>query len=321
MEQVTDNWNLKNAPPKQPKGGTELLHEALLSEFGGSIGSDINFLISHTNQRAILSGKKNILWNHLSYDQEAMKGLANAEFLKRIDALVFVSHWQYEKFRYFFELPMHKCFVIKNAIPAIDYAGRSPRDGKIKLIYTSTPWRGLDVLLDAFDQVEDPQVELHVYSSTQIYGEKFHLENTQKFDALWSKARSSNRVQLHGYKSNAEVRQALMTSHIYVYPSTFEETSCLSALEAAMAGCRLLVTNFGALFETLGEWPEYVNINYDKVALTNNFAQRLNRLIKQYRTQDNESYLRAQSEYFNRFWTWKVRKPEWEALFSWLRSI
>ena len=68
MEQVTDNWNLKNAPPKQPKGGTELLQEALLSEFGGSIGSDINFLISHTNQRAILSGKKNILWNHLSYD-------------------------------------------------------------------------------------------------------------------------------------------------------------------------------------------------------------------------------------------------------------
>ena len=189
--------------------------------------------------------------------------------------MVFVSHWQYEKFRYFFDIPLEKCFVIKNAIQPIDFVRRSPRNGKLKLVYTSTPWRGLDVLLEAFEQVSDKDVELHIYSSTQIYGEKFHREHKNNYEHLWLKAKSQSRVTLHGYKTNTEVRKALMDSHIYVYPSTYEETSCLSALEAAMAGCLLLVTNFGALYETLGDWPEYVNSSENKAALAKNFAQRL----------------------------------------------
>lgn len=307
--------------PSLPLGGTELLWNALLYEFNGVIPGDWNFIISTTDIQLLNPQKRNILWNHLSYDQAAIKGLANPEFCAKIDAIVFVSHWQYEKYRYFFDLPMEKCFVIKNAIQPIDYLERSPRDSTLKLIYTSTPWRGLDVLLDAFEQVTDPDIELHIYSSTEIYGEKFHHENHRKFEQLWERARSLNRVRLHGYQTNAEVRRALSTSHIYVYPSIFEETSCLSALEAAMAGCELLVTNFGALFETLAEWPEYVNIIYDKTVLANQFARKLNQLIARYREEDRTEYLRAQNAYFKRFWTWQARKREWEMLFSRLNAL
>jgi len=58
--------------------------------------------------------------------------------------LLFVSHWQYNRFREKFNIPEYKCFVIKNATHAFK-EDRINTAGRIKLIYTSTPWRGLSV--------------------------------------------------------------------------------------------------------------------------------------------------------------------------------
>jgi hypothetical protein len=47
----------------------------------------------------------------------------------------------------------------------------------IKLIYHSTPWRGLNVLLAAMQMIKNPLITLDVYSSTQIYGDQFKTMN------------------------------------------------------------------------------------------------------------------------------------------------
>jgi len=43
----------------------------------------------------------------------------------------------------------------------------------IKLIHHCTPWRGLNVLLRAMQEITDPNITLDVYSSTQVYGDQF----------------------------------------------------------------------------------------------------------------------------------------------------
>jgi glycosyltransferase involved in cell wall biosynthesis len=45
---------------------------------------------------------------------------------------------------------------------------------------------------------------------------------------------------------------------MYVYPSIFEETSCISLLESMAAGLYCISTNYGALFETGAEFPMYI---------------------------------------------------------------
>jgi glycosyltransferase involved in cell wall biosynthesis len=53
-----------------------------------------------------------------------------------------------------------------------------------------------------------------------------------------------------------------MTNYdLYVYPSIFEETSCVSAMEALAAGVHVITNNLGALYETCSEWPVYVTYN------------------------------------------------------------
>ncbi len=45
------------------------------------------------------------------------------------------------------------------------------------MIYHSTPWRGLNVLLGAMQLVKNKDITLDVYSSTKIYGDEFKEAN------------------------------------------------------------------------------------------------------------------------------------------------
>ena len=56
--------------------------------------------------------------------------------------------------------------------------------------------------------------------------------------------------------------------HIFAYPNIWEETSCISAIEALGSGLHAIVTNYGALYETCSEWPTYVQYdrNYENLA-------------------------------------------------------
>jgi UDP-glucose:(glucosyl)LPS alpha-1,2-glucosyltransferase len=77
-------------------------------------------------------------------------------------------------------------------------------------------------------------------------------------------------VNYIGYKPNEYIKENLHNYHIFAYPNIWEETFCISALEAMAAGCYLITTNFGALFETCAEFASYVP--YQKNYL--NFSKR-----------------------------------------------
>ena len=69
----------------------------------------------------------------------------------------------------------------------------------IKLIHHCTPWRGLNVLLRAMQEIKNPNIKLDVYSSSQVYG--MNLKNTEKdFEPLYEQARKLPNVNYIGYK-------------------------------------------------------------------------------------------------------------------------
>lgn len=295
-----------------PKGGSEILARELRKRLGQSL-QGINLVLNNCNVNQISSAKKNVLWNHLSYDQEAVKDISRPEFLRKVEKIVFVSHWQFEKYRYFHNIQTDKSVVIRNAIPLFETQPEKSRESsrKLRLIYTSTPWRGLSTLLDAFQILDRDDVELHVYSSTKIYGVAFHRAHEEMFKGVFDRARGMPNVTLYDYVPNEVVREALNDADVYVYPSTFEETSCLSAIEAAMAGCALVTTNYGALYETLGDWANFVNIETDSKLLAIKFAGKLNKVINEFHEPASIEHRKNQKLHFERFWSWDVRLPEW----------
>ena len=300
----------------KPRGGTELLIESLQQCLEPEALNGINLILSNTVPSLLKASQINVLWNHHSYDQPAVAKLQHKKYLAAIDHFVYVSHWHFEKFRMAFNIPDGKSTVIKNAIRSLDLVKKPP---KLKLIYASTPWRGLKVLLDSFEQLNRDKVELDIYSSTIIYGPEFDRQNRATFEPLFERARGMKNVNYKGYAPNSVVREALQNAHILAYPSIWQETSCLTAIEAAMAGCHVVTTNFGALPETLAEWGTYIAIDGDESALTRNCTAALQKAIDEFWDMAVQQRLQAQHEYFKRFYTWEARQSQWSEFLNSLK--
>jgi glycosyltransferase involved in cell wall biosynthesis len=299
-------------------GGSELVARALLNKIPQELTRGINLILNTTQDDLVKKNAINIVWNQHNTDQNAVLNLKNKLYLDSIDCFVYVSHWQYEKYRYKFNIPEYKSVVIKNATDEFPY---QIKPKKIKLIYTSTPWRGLEILLDAFENLGRDDVELDIYSSTIIYGKEFDRNNKSRYEELFDRARSVKNINYLGFKPNPEIREALLKAHIFSYPCIWEETSCISAIEAGMAGLNLVTTNLGALYETCGAWAKYVEIDSNLEILKLRFTHALNKSIDNYWKEENQKMLVNQSDYFNAFYGWKNRIQEWVNLFSQLQKF
>lgn len=282
-----------------PKGGTEILYENLAKRVDLTW---VNLIKSICAFELLDRTKPNILWQHLSYDQDNVKLLSNPDYVKHLDAIVFVSHWQHEKFRRMFPLDNVPCYVIQNCIEPIA-AHEKPE--KIRLIYTSTPWRGLHLLAEAYAML-DRDVELIVFSGTSIYGNQFYNQANSQYQPLYDRLKSVGATHIE-YAPNSEVVEVLKQSHILAYPNCWEETSCLAAIEALAAGCKVVTTNFGALPETCGTWADYTPLGYN---FLERYVESLRNAIDTY----DKSRLQKQQQYYNENWTWNTRIKEWERL-------
>ena len=293
-----------------PMGGSEILYLNLLKYVDDSWRQRVNLIMSNCDLRNIVKDRINIMWQHLNVNEENVFGMQDPAFIDSIDYMVFVSHWQFNRFKQVFQMPVYKSIVIKNAIEPIAYEPRT-RTEKLRLIYTSTPWRGMDILLDAFELLNRTDIELDIYSSAKIYGDYFEKITSGTFDALFHRARNTPGVNFHEYQPNSVVRSALQQAHIFAYPSIFEETSCVSAIEAAAAGCKIVTTNLGALPETVSDWATIVPHGPHREILAMRFARELDRAIDGYWSGDNQQHLRLQSDHYNRYWSWQYRRNEW----------
>ena len=299
----------------KPVGGSELAYNALLANLGGQWPEDINFILSSCDPKFVDANKINVLWQQLNWNEENVALMADQNFVDSVDHFVYVSHWCFDKFRNKFNIPEDKSTVIKNAVYPFN-ATPKPQTEKLKLIYTSTPWRGLDVLLDAFELLGRDDVELDVYSSTTIYGDFFHNSYGKDFIWIFDRAKAMPGVNYMGYATNSGVRRAVQSAHIFAYPSMFEETSCISAIEAGAAGCQMVTSNYGALYETCAQWATFVPYQSNRKQMANEYARVLDRAIDNYWSPANQKKLAAQVEYYNQFWTWDYRMTEWREFFD-----
>jgi glycosyltransferase involved in cell wall biosynthesis len=292
-----------------PRGGSDILLENLYKYV--DVPDDVNIIMSVCDEKLIVSGKRNYVWMHVPHSQPASEGVNNKYFNRRIEKFIYVSHWQHEKFRHKFQIPLHNTVVVKNAIEPIEYIEKST-NGKLKIIFNAPPYRGLDVMLDSFSLLDRDDVELDVYSSTIIYGSDYATFEGDRYEPLFERARQMKNVNYIGYVPNNEMRSALQSAHIWAYPCVFEETSCISMVEAGAAGCALIATNLGGLPETGSEFATLVEIQASHEELVKNFSQELNRIIESYPDLDS---LSLQSNFYNTKYGWANRVSQWEELF------
>lgn len=252
-----------------------------------------------------------IAWLHALPDQPGMKPLP--QMTPFIDCAVFVSEWQRRAVRF-----AGASHVIGNGIaPAFENLFGSVEDlaaaKENRAAYTTTPFRGLNVLTKAFGAAR-LTTELDVWSGMRLY-----QANDTPFADIYAAARATPRVQLHDPVSQPELAQRLRRAAFLFYPCVYFETYCISALEAIAAGLKLVATDIGALKETtLGFADLMPAIGLSPDDLARGFAARMEQaeaaFLADRRAFAEERF--AQSREVVRRGNWRVRAQEWEAFLA-----
>jgi len=298
---------------KLPKGGTELQVEFLHKHVSKEILDQVQIVCSIPERIPLHPTKPNILWLHNNYDQlKTPDWFRDKNNHSKYDYYVYNSHWCYEKYRMAFNMPTHNALIIKNGIPEIKVSELNYIKGDpIKLIYHSTPWRGLNILLGAMQKIKNPLITLDVYSSTVIYGSQFEDSMKGIYDDLFEQAKQLPNVNYIGYKPNEYLIENMHKYHIFAYPSIWEETFCGCAVEAMAAGLYCITTDYGALFETCAEFPVYIPITNDANTLVERFAFAIEAVAGRLHESTTKKHLQFQSEYMNNYYNWPKQSHAW----------
>ena len=295
-----------------PRGATEIQHELLEKHVSKELLDKVQICTSIPGKVPLDPNKVNILWQKNSWDQPNLQEFfGNKARHKEYDWYVFNSHWNYEKFRYFFDIPTDRSVVIKNGISSFLKRKIYKKGDPIKILHHNTPWRGLNVLLRAMQEIEDPNITLDVYSSTQVYGDDFKKQNDDQFKPLYEQAKQLPNVNYIGYKPNKYILKHMTDYDLYVYPCIFEETSCVSAMEALAAGVHVITNNFGALYETCSEWPVYVNYSTNYEQMAKDFASGISVAASYLHEDYIQNHLENQQKFYKRFYSWEKKGMEW----------
>jgi glycosyltransferase involved in cell wall biosynthesis len=94
-----------------------------------------------------------------------------------------------------------------------------------------------------------PELSLDVFSSMKVYG--WSSENDRKaYGRLYDEAAQPG-VTWHGSVPQPVLLDHLARTGLFLYPNTFDETSCIAAIEAQASGCVVVTSAKAALNETV----------------------------------------------------------------------
>ena len=300
-------------------GGSENQLRHLLKYLPDENFKNINLILNNTNYDLIEKDRINILWMHHLVNQKEAQNLGSKDFVDKLDYIVFNSNWNFEKHAYQFKIPKNKSVVIKNAIEKIDIEEK-PKD-KINLIYHTTPWRGLAILLKVFKSMNLENVELNVCSSTIIYGKKFDSVLGKTYESIFNDCKNTKNVNYFGFLDNKKIIQMLKKMHIFAHPSIWPETSCIAAIESMAAGCEVVTTNLGALPETCSSFGTFINFDRNFDNLEKKYREVLLNSIENFWSDKNQNKLKLQRETINATYSWDVRSIEWKNFFNKAREL
>lgn len=295
-------------------GGTEMMGRELERRIDPGLLAETQVFMSRV-EGELDPTKVRVLWIHDVAEDPMYSHLSGGGW-RRFHKLVFVSYWQMNGFVRRYGIPYSRCCVIRNAVEPSDPAGLGEfyRDGDpVRLIYTPTPHRGLNVLYAAFSKLseEDDGVELDVYSSFKLYG---WGDQDKNFQQLFDSIESHPRIRSHGTVPNGELRAALDRSHIFAYPSTWPETSCRCLMEAMSSGLLCVHSDLAALPETAANWTYMYHFDEDQNRHAGVFYQALSQAVSSVRAGAGRQV--GQKSYADLFHTWGFRVQEWEGLIT-----
>jgi glycosyltransferase involved in cell wall biosynthesis/GT2 family glycosyltransferase len=203
-----------------------------------------NVFVSHLPEEIKKSNHPyKILWAHHAYDQPVFVNFDH----NTVNHIVSPSQWNRDQLVKYHNIPEHKISVIPNGVADIF----SYSDKKTKtMIYTSIPYKGLEVLARIIPKIHQvhPDTKFKIFSSMSLYG-----PCNDQFITLYDHLKTLPYVEYSAAVDQAELVPHYQEAAFFIHPNIWEETFCVSMVEAMKSGAYPIITNIGALAEVAGE--------------------------------------------------------------------
>lgn len=275
-------WTTKEAPESSTDGVNYVWIGACTQET--PLGAQFEFYARNTPHDVLIIQRHPIafhkrfaskvcIWqlHDLALKRSQAKALAGTW---QIDAVTCVSEWHAQQVRDTWMLTQDVLRVVPNGVdpdlytaqttgfvktgvPGISLSrlpGQPPTQhlklppGKFTLIYQSRPERGLEHLVrpgGIMDRCRDLPVHLMIcgYDNTTA-------EMQPHYQRWFAQAADLPNVTVIGALTKPHLAELQRKADLLIYPTEFEEVSCITAMEAMHAGLPMLTTTAGALPET-----------------------------------------------------------------------
>lgn len=229
----------------------------------------------------------------------------------QVDAFTAVSDWHREQMLSVYGINPDYVKVIRNGVDPSLYEGarknRFLERDTFRMIYQSRPERGLMHLLregGIMEQLLGTPATLYVFGYDNTVPSMAHL-----YAELRDRASKLPNVVWMGSVPKPALADYQRDADLFIYPTTFEEVSCISVMEAMHAGLPVLTTDVGALPETLkGAAAEIIALR-DGVVDVDRFVSR----VKFYASEQGRRMLPKAAP--------KLTLPSWERVVDDLEAL
>lgn len=204
------------------------------------------------------NSKVNMWWTH-DLALKRFQPHINAQ-LWNIDRILGVSKFHVDQIKNVYGIKDDFLGVLPNGINLALWENRATPEKKKAskiMLYSSRPERGLENLVKPGGIMErlyeiDPEIRLAIcgYDNTTP-------EMQEYYQQLYRRCEELPNVQNMGHLSKQQLAVVQGNCWLHVYPTEFEETSCITAMEQQAAGTPFVCTNVGALDETLKDGGAY----------------------------------------------------------------
>lgn len=224
------------------ESGVEYISTRKMNEYMSKFKPYVNIAWRHNIR---VTNARTYLWCH-----DLVTGSVEAK--RNFDKILCLSSFHKEYVKGKQGVPDNEIVVTRNGITPDKFIFDRPAKNPNKLVFMSSPDRGLDRAMLVCDEVrrDFPDIELHVY-----YG----FDNLYKYglgplaDRLKEMAAERPYVKLHGFTEQAQMYREVADAAIWIHPCNFIETFCITALEMLALGVYPVTRRLGALANTLAD--------------------------------------------------------------------
>ena len=206
-----------------------------------------------------IKAKARVLWIHDVHCGESL----NSGRELRFDRIFALSNWHKGNLlKSYPTMDPDKITVTRNGIDLDAWkaaTAAAPQRNPHRAIYSSSPDRGLQTLLDIWPRVREQvsDAELHVFYGFENWEkavkERGDFAEGGTIRMLKHLIKTTPGIVFHGRVSPGRLIEEMLASNVWSYPTWFHETFCISAVQAQAANLHIICTPTAALVETVGK--------------------------------------------------------------------